>query len=250
MNLKEFLRVSLKKIGYRLSKYTENDIDDDTDFIEIFAKAKPYTMVSRERSYALYNAIKYIIKNNIPGDFIECGVWRGGSAMIMMFTLMKYHAEPRKLWLYDTYAGMPLPTAEDVSLDQSVNANETWQKIEETGGSKWDEASLEDVRNVLSKTGYPMNNIVFIQGKVEETIPQQISQSISLLRLDTDWYASTKHELEYLYPKLNQGGVLLIDDYGYWEGSRKAVDEFLQKPGSKILLNKTHNGRIGVKVFA
>jgi hypothetical protein len=109
-------------------------------------------------------------------------------------------------------------------------------------------ASLEDVTNALLSTGYPIDRIYFVKGKVEDTIPLQAPDRISLLRLDTDWYESTKHELVHLYPSLCPGGVLIIDDYGHWQGSRAAVDEYFKDLSIPILLNRIdYTGRIGVK---
>ena len=97
--------------------------------------------------------------------------------------------------------------------------------------------------------GYPAERIHFVQGKVEETIPRVLPERIALLRLDTDWYESTRHELIHLYPKLCAGGVLVLDDYGHWQGSRKAVDEWMAQTGTRMLLNRVdYTGRIAVKV--
>lgn len=248
MSIKEFAKDILKKLGYKVSKYTETDIDSDKDFTEIYNKCKDYTMVSRERCYGLYNAVKYVIKNNIPGDFVECGVWRGGSAMIMALTIIKFNGEFRTIWLYDTYEGMSEPTKEDVSADNKVDALKEWNKKDKENLDFLCYASLEEVKNNMLITNYPEEKLQFIKGKVEDTIPKNISNNISILRLDTDWYESTKHELIYLYPRLEKGGVLVLDDYGFWSGSRKAVDDYCDQENAKILLNKMHNGRIGVKV--
>jgi hypothetical protein len=96
--------------------------------------------------------------------------------------------------------------------------------------------------------GYPEERIHFVPGRVEETLPQNAPKDIALLRLDTDWYASTKHELQHLYPRLVPGGVLIVDDYGYWQGARQAVDEYLSENGLALLLNRIdHTARIAVK---
>ncbi|MFC7470447.1 TylF/MycF/NovP-related O-methyltransferase [Actinomadura keratinilytica] len=94
---------------------------------------------------------------------------------------------------------------------------------------------------------YPKERLHYVQGLVEKTVPAEAPEQISVLRLDTDWYASTRHELEHLYPRLVSGGVLLIDDYGYWQGSRRAVDEFLEATGERLLLLRMDEGRIAVK---
>jgi len=108
--------------------------------------------------------------------------------------------------------------------------------------------SIEEVRKNMYSTGYPKENFIFIEGRVEETIPKIIPAQIALLKLDTDWYESTYHELVYLYPLLSNQGVILIDDYGIWQGQRKAVDKYINENNLRILLNRTDcYGSIAIK---
>jgi len=110
---------------------------------------------------------------------------------------------------------------------------------------------LEQVKNNLRNTGYDQNQIVYAKGKVEETIPSAAPATIAILRLDTDWYESTLHELVHLYPRLSVGGVLIIDDYGHWQGCRKAVDQYIAEHNLSLLLNRIdYTGRIAVKLQA
>jgi predicted O-methyltransferase YrrM len=110
---------------------------------------------------------------------------------------------------------------------------------------------LADVQANLRSTGYPVERMRFVVGDVADTVPREAPERIAILRLDTDWYASTRHELEHLYPRLAVGGVLIVDDYGHWEGARLAVDEFLERTSAPILLNRIdYTGRIGVKPAA
>jgi hypothetical protein len=111
----------------------------------------------------------------------------------------------------------------------------------------WAEASLEDVRAGMAETGYPAERVHYHVGPVEETIPGEAPQTIALLRLDTDWYESTRHELEHLYDRVSPGGVVIADDYATWQGARKAVDEFLERTGAPLLLVPIAAGRIAVK---
>jgi hypothetical protein len=144
--------------------------------------------------------------------------------------------------LYDTFEGMPEPQALDVSVFRQ-SARQQWQK-----DGKWCYASLEDVRRAVLSTGYDESRIHFVKGKVEETIPSQAPERISLLRLDTDWYESTLHELVHLYPRLVPGGVIIIDDYGHWQGARRATDEYLRFNRIPLLLSRVdYTCRIGVK---
>ena len=237
----------LKPLGLKISEIQKDeDFIQDDDFIEIFKQCKPYTMTSIERMYALYNAVKYIIQNKIEGDFVECGVWRGGSSMMIALTLTKLGVSERKIYLYDTFEGMSDPTDDDVDFRGGDANSLLKQSVENKENSVWCLADLQDVQNNMTLTKYPMANIKFVKGKVEDTIPQIISNNIALLRLDTDWYESTAHELKYLYPKLLVKGVLIIDDYGHWEGCRKAVDEYFK--GNTLLLNRIdYTGRIAIK---
>jgi O-methyltransferase len=209
--------------------------------ISIMSAVAPYTMTSVERIHALINAVRYIVANRIPGDFVECGVWKGGSIMTMALTLLELGRADRRLFLFDTFNGMTTPGAEDVDY-LGQNAREILDSVR-------CEASQEEVETAISTTGYDRSNIHFVKGPVEETIPEQAPELVALLRLDTDWYESTRHELEHLFPRLAQGGVILIDDYGHWQGARRAVDEYVREHNVRLLLHRIdYTGRIGVKI--
>ena len=168
--------------------------------------------------------------------------------MAAMLTLVQAGDTARHFYLFDTYEGMPPPTSKDVTTDgkRAVDLLDAYEKKE--GHNYWCIASLEDVKNNVYSTGYPPEKIHFIKGRVEETLPMQAPKNIALLRLDTDWYESTKHELTHLYPNLRQHGVLIFDDYGFWQGSRQAADEYLGGLKLAPLLNKMDaSGRIAVK---
>jgi hypothetical protein len=205
-------------------------------------------MTSPERLFSLIEAIRYLSRARIPGSFVECGVWRGGSMMAAALTLLENSDSQRDLYLFDTFEGMSTPTDADVSID-GKSAGALLQSPRSTAAdSAWCYATLPDVQAALSSTSYPAQRLHFIPGRVEDTLPRQAPQSIALLRLDTDWYESTRHELEHLYPRLVPGGVLIIDDYGHWAGCRKAVDEYFAAKGILILLNRVdYTGRIAVK---
>ncbi|MBB6001964.1 TylF/MycF/NovP-related O-methyltransferase [Arcicella rosea] len=237
----------LKPFGLKISKIQKDeDFVQDSVFLSIYKQCKPYTMTSIERMYALYNAVRYTVHNNIEGDFVECGVWRGGSSMMIALTLLSLKVKDRKILLYDTFEGMSEPTENDVDFKGGGADSLLKQNIENKQNSVWCLADLQDVQNNMTLTQYPLKNIQFIKGKVEETIPKSISEKIALLRLDTDWYESTAHELKYLYPILVQKGVLIIDDYGHWEGCKKAVDEYFSH--NTLLLNRIdYTGRIAIK---
>ena len=247
--MKKIISSVLYRFGYS-KKQTSNSFVDiqDEAFWEIFNACKPYTMTSVERMYALYNSVNYVLDNNIQGDFVECGVWRGGSSMLLALALKKRNITDRKIYLFDTFEGMSEPTENDVDLTGSDADKLLNQTKHDKENSVWCLASLEDVQANLNLTKYPAENIIYVKGKVEDTIPAKSPQSIALLRLDTDWYESTKHELIHLYPLLRSKGVMIIDDYGHWAGCRKATDEYFQEKEFKILLNRIdYTGRLMIK---
>ncbi len=250
--LKRVIKKFANLLKYRIIRISNPVYDaviyTDEKFRRIHDKCRQYTMTSDERMYALYKAVEYTVNSNIPGDFVECGVWKGGSAMLIAYTLLELNATNRKIYLYDTFEGMTNPTKEDFGLaDKSKLAINQWKKEQGKNHCRWCYASLSEVEKNMVSTRYPTNNLIFIKGKVEETIPKTIPSKIAVLRLDTDWYESTKHELIRLFPRVSKNGVLIIDDYGCWAGSKKAVDEyFSNKP---ILLNRIdYTGRIGIKI--
>jgi hypothetical protein len=203
------------------------------------------TMTAHEKLNALVIATHYVVDNDIPGALVECGVWRGGSMQAVAKTLLELDATDRDLYLFDTFEGMPPPTPEDLRRD-GQRAEDMLARTTKDN-PVWAAAGLDDVQDGMSKVGYPLERIHYVPGMVEDTTPGQAPDQISILRLDTDWYASTKHELEHLYSRLSPGGVLLLDDYGWWQGSRKAVDEFLDITGERLLLLRMAEGRIAVK---
>jgi O-methyltransferase len=245
------IKEALKRFGYAKHNPREGleDIFVDIEFMRIYETVLMYTMTSPQRLYSLYKSVEYIIQNNIPGDFVECGVWRGGSSMTIALTLKKMNVSDRKIYMYDTYEGMSEPSENDSDIygNKADTMLNTVQKIDKEENI-WCYASLGDVKQNIFSTGYPENNIVFVKGKVEDTIPGIIPSSIAILRLDTDWYESTLHELNHLYPLLVSRGVLIIDDYGHWEGARKAVDEYIQQNKLSLLLNRIdYTARTAVK---
>ncbi len=205
------------------------DIRADALFTELYDKCKPFTMTSIERMYALYTSVLYLEHNNIDGDIVECGVWRGGSAMLCAYTLAQLGSFQRAIVLYDTFAGMSEPTDKDVDY-RGVSGELKWREMldEKETVNLWCYASIDEVRANMAQTGYPDNRIIYVKGKVEDTIPSERPTKISLLRLDTDWYESTYHELKYLFPSVAEKGIVIVDDYGYWQGQREAVDGYFR----------------------
>ncbi|MDP4283473.1 MAG: TylF/MycF/NovP-related O-methyltransferase [Bacteroidota bacterium] len=217
---------------------------------ENLAFIKGLTMTSIERQVVLSRAIDYLVKNQIQGDIVECGVWKGGSMMLIAKRLMQLKDSDRNLFLFDTFEGMSAPDERDFSPIDNLAAQDLLNKENRLDGNNvWCYSSLDEVKSNLKKTNYPEGKLFYFKGKVEETLPEPMVGQIALLRLDTDWYESTRHELEVLYDKIVTGGILIIDDYGHWSGSKKAVDEFIEKRNLKIFLNRIdYTGRIAIKL--
>ncbi len=226
----------------------ETHPDLDAAFAPTCARCAPHTMTSVERMYALWQGVRHVHAAGIAGDLVECGVWRGGSAMLAAITLGELGDTGRHLHLYDTFEGMPEPGELDRDPSGARMADEWEQHAGRTEDPVFAYGALSDVQANMASTGYPAERVSFVQGKVEDTIPAHLPSAVALLRLDTDWYESTRHELEHLWPKLAPGGVLIIDDYGHWAGARQAVDEFFAGRADAPLLNRIdYTGRIGVK---
>lgn len=194
-------------------------------------RVRTYTLTGPFRVHALLDAVGYAVARDIPGAFVECGVWRGGSVLAMLLKLQQLGVTDRDVYLYDTFEGMTAPTTSDTSAFEPPAA-QTYEQATSKGKRGWDHLFNEamfteqSVRDTLLATGYPATHVHFVKGPVEQTLPGTIPERIALLRLDTDWYESTLHELEHLYPRVSPSGVLLVDDYGHWEGCRKAVEEY------------------------
>jgi hypothetical protein len=221
--------------------------------IDLCREVASYTMTSPEAIHALAEAVRYVVSNGIPGAIVECGVWKGGSMMAVARTLLGLGRTDIELYLFDTFEGMTEPTNKDVSrLTGETAAALLARESEKEGSMLWARAPVEEVQRAMCLVSYPAAKIHFVRGRVEETIPEQAPERIALLRLDTDWYESTTHELAHLYPRLNAGGVLILDDYGWWRGAAEATDEyFRQNPPAPLLVRIDDGGRrVAVKLSA
>ncbi|MCI5222092.1 MAG: macrocin O-methyltransferase [Candidatus Electrothrix sp. AR4] len=164
-------------------------------------------------------------------------------------TLDSLGSTARELYLFDTFSGMTEPTGNDVD-HFGVDASELLKQEERSKESMvWCLSGISEVQETMSKSSYPEKKIHYVAGDVLDTLPDNAPEKIALLRLDTDWYESTKHELETLFSRLSVGGILIIDDYGHWKGAKKAVDEYIKKYKIDIKLHEIdYTGRIAIKL--
>jgi hypothetical protein len=248
--MKKLAKAVLARSGWALDRTAERDAralaDLSTADRQIVERVAPYTMTGPERRASLIGAIDHLVRHRIEGDIVECGVWRGGSMMAAALALMARGDTTRRLWLYDTFEGMSAPT----EADRGIDGASAQSKLERAprDAPVWAVASRADVEANLASTGYPPKRIRFVPGKVEDTLPAARPDRIALLRLDTDWYESTRHELAHLYPRLARHGVLLIDDYGHWQGARRAVDEYFAASAEPVFLHRVdYTARLVVK---
>ena len=230
--IKKTIKLLFKKLGYDIKKINENiDIVEKDEYEKLLMdKVKNFTLTNDERIWLLIQALKIINKNQIKGDIVECGVWKGGNLILLSELCQKFRLD-KKILGFDTFEGMTEPTNYDFNFyNKSAKKNmEKYKNNKDDKDSFWAVNSLEDTKkNIQLNTTY--KNFKLIKGDVLKTLDQKenLPSSISLLRLDTDFYESTKKELEILYPLLNKGGILIIDDYGHWKGCRKAVDEYFK----------------------
>jgi hypothetical protein len=226
-----------------------NDIDD-AFFIALFEKIRPHTITGiygAEPAWSLYKSIEHIVTHNIAGDIVECGVWNGGSILLAAEALLHFGDTSRQLYLYDTFAGMPRPDDIDKTWD-GVPALPDWERSAANGQIMGFGGTVDMVRDVLRQSAYPQDQFIFVPGLVEQTIPEICPRQISLLRLDTDFYRSTRHELVHLYPRLTTGGILIIDDYGYLQGARIATDDYIREHNLPIFLARVDQSvRLAIK---
>jgi tetratricopeptide (TPR) repeat protein len=208
----------------------------DKDFYAILAKAWPHSMSSVygfvESFHSLYQSVHYVVRRGIPGAFVECGCYAGGMSLLAALTFLQRGDTSRHLYLFDTFEGMPPPSAEDgEAVVHSYNRNTV-------DGQTWSKIDIERVRAVMASSGYPLDKIHLFKGLIEDSIPKFAPETVAILRLDTDFYGSTKHELTHLYPRLSLGGIAIFDDYGYLPGAKRAVDEYFASMEQPVLLHR------------
>jgi O-methyltransferase len=215
----------------------------------LISSLRPFTMTSSERLWSLISAVRYLVTEGIEGDLVECGVWRGGSVMAMAHELIRLGVPNRRIWLYDTFTGMTAPSDKDVEAATGILAADMLASTSVGDGNNvWCVAARPDVEANIRSTGYPFSLFSIVEGDVSMTVRDSAPDEIALLRLDTDWYESTRDSLEVMFPRLAVGGVCILDDYGHWTGARRAVDEYFARWGTPPFMHTIdYSGRIFVK---
>ena len=224
--------------------------DEESQIKAAIAKIADNTLATFERLASLWQQVRYLDRYSIPGDFVECGVWKGGAVGMMALAHRASTTRPsRTIHLFDSFEGLPEPCAEkdgnEATRLSKGRASGNLTSIRECVGT------LAENRELLEGTlHYPSPLLKYHVGWFQESIPKASLESIALLRLDGDWYESTKVCLVNLYPKVVKAGVIIIDDYGHWEGCRRAVDEFVSTLEEPVLLHHIdYSGRYWIKIL-
>ena len=246
--VKNIILKLIHSYGYRLIKAsTPNSIEEINKYEkELIETCSKYSMTTSLNMWSLLQSFYYIKNNNIEGDFVECGVWKGGNLILLQKLMEKYKIK-KNIFAYDTFEGMPEPTNLDFKYDGS-DGRQIF-KHKKNNDIKWVYSSIDEVKKNLSTNCKSKKNIKLIKGMVEKTLMKKnnIPEKISILRLDTDFYESTKIEMKILFPRLVKGGVLIIDDYGNWLGARKAIDEYFENKTKPFLHFVDHSSRLHIK---
>ena len=211
------------------------------------------TMLPEERLISLVLTCKQIVKNNVPGDFVECGVYRGGASILARLTFDRMGSD-RLVYLYDTFSGMTEPSIVDKNRMTGEEAIHKHKRLQRDSHNEWVFCPQEEVEQNFQSAKADLSKVRIVAGDVRQTLPkyENLPKTVSVLRLDTDFYESTLAELNNLYPRLSQGGVLIVDDYGHWEGSAEAVDKYFEsgKFQRPVFFADDSSCRSGVKLDA
>jgi len=252
--MKKALRSLLEAAGLRRARADRPPrplgYDFEAEAMELIGVIRSHTMTTIPRLVTLYQQVRYCETTGLTGAFVECGVWKGGAIGLMALANLRHGAVRRDLHLFDAYTEICEP---DAQVDGARAVQETRKWTDGKGGSEgrlcpligfYDTmggpGTLEDNRRLLEGTiGYPPERIHYHQGWFQDTVPTVAPTigPIAILRLDGDWYASTKICLDYHYDHVVSGGIVIIDDYATYDGCRKAVDQFIAARGLKIFLS-------------
>ena len=203
----------IRDIPWQISKVKESIYP--SEFGDLYRLVVPYTMLDYGRLRGLYRGVNYVVQQNVRGDVVECGTARGGSAALIGLTLQALNSK-RRLWVFDTFAGLPPPTKNDP--DYEIAKSYTGTCV----------GTLDEVRDLLGRYEI-IEDATLVEGLFQDTLPVAAVREIAFLHIDGDWYDSVKCCLDCLYARVTPGGVIQIDDYGHWAGARSAVDEFMHE---------------------
>lgn len=250
-----FVKSAFRRAGYDVRRWQNNGVLLPVEFDDVerdlfdYVYSRKLSMTPAARLFATIMACRYVAERSVDGAFVECGVWQGGHSLLAA-GVFKHHGTGRDVYLFDTFSGMTPPSQFDKAISDGASAAGKFEDLQREGFNEWCYSSVNEVRRNFNEADLLSDRVKFIEGDVLETlrVEKNLPLQISVLRLDTDWYESNKIELEILYPRLSLGGVLIIDDYGHWAGSKKAVDEYFGSIGERPFLHYTdHAGRIGIK---
>lgn len=258
-----FIRLLVGSLGYEIrrkesvipqSEQPFQGYDLEQEARENIELVRSYTMVPYAGLVTLYQQVVFCETQGTPGDFVECGTWNGGAVGLMALGNLKHGSTRRHIHLFDSFKGVPEP-------DESIDGKKAVQQVLSVGGgTKGRLVSVEgfyeklaDGVGTLEANKYLLETIVgydpcflhYHEGWFQDTLPKVAPQigSIAILRLDGDWYASTKVCLQYLYDRVVGGGFVIIDDYGCYEGCKRAIDEFMKQEGIQVFLNHIDSER-------
>lgn len=246
--LKSLILHLIRRAGYTLSRPKSLEQKFDGEMYDIPA---PFAAILKKRLVKIYrrdhaalNAVRYVIDSDTPGAIVECGVLQGRGAALLADSMMR---QWRPLWLYDVFENDPrrIPDADEMELHTGRNAREAWLESHKAANAQ---PSLDAATRAVASTGYPMEQVRFVKGLVQETLPGTMPEQISVLKLHTDYQDSIRHCLEHLFPRLSPGGVLIIEAYGRYPGTKKATDDYFRLNGIRMMLNRVDDScRVGVK---
>lgn len=254
MTIRSFANDLLRKTGFEVVRAGSRpgpNYDHEAQARAAIAKVRDHTMVSDAPLVSLYQQVRHCELNGIPGDYVECGVWKGGAVGLMALANLEHGAARRRLHLFDAFDDICEPDPEhdgDFALDTASRMSgrdrsefagrlQPLKGIYDARGGHGTVAGARDL--LVQRIGYDAGSISFHKGWFQDTLPLDAPaiDRIAILRLDGDFYASTQVCLEHLYDKLVPGGFLILDDYGTWAGCRKATDEFRARRGIRSFIH-------------
>ena len=231
MKLKIFIKGKIFKIVSILNIliYSIKASNNEKKLVRTCSKYKFHT----QTKYSIWNTLKTfnkVIKNNVEGDIVECGVWQGINLVLFQKLIEIKKISNKKIYGFDTFEGIPIPTKNDITKDNKPMINEYKNMTKKDGSSGWNYASLKEVKKNYTENTKKNDNLILIKGKVENTLSSKknIPNKICILRLDTSLYEGTKIELKNLFPRVQSGGVVIVEGYEQFKGVKKATDEYLQ----------------------